>query len=79
MSMYVDLLAKVPVSVMARGDNQYRKVIRVCSEPSLDQIKVINTWQEFIGDGWRTVTERASYKDRDRLMAELGSGRYQAL
>jgi hypothetical protein len=78
-STYVDLLAKVPKSVLARGDNQYRKIIRVCSEPSLGWIKVTNTWQELCGDDWRTVTERASYKDHDQLMAELGSGRYQAL
>lgn len=77
--MYVDLLAKVPVSVSARGDNQYRKVIHVCSGPSSGWIKVTNVWQEASGSGWITVTERASYKDHDQLVAELGSGRYQAL
>jgi len=79
MSTYVDLLARVPVSVSARGNNRYRKVLRLDEKAVSGWIKVAGVWQEFADGGWRTVTERTSYKDHARLLIELDSGRYQAL
>jgi hypothetical protein len=77
--MYVDLCAKVPVSLSARGDRQYRRVIRFDGEPTSGWIRVSGDWQESADGGWRTVTTRMSYKDYSKLQIDLASGRYQEL